>query len=121
MKILSDPRHLRRQKTVQELFAISFHKQRYNQELTSQIVERLEEIDKIISEAAPAFPINKIGKVDLAILRMAVFEFLTKSAPPKVIIDESVELAKEFGGENSYSFINGVLGTIFKKYGNEKA
>lgn len=67
-------------------------------------------------EAAPKWPIEKINRIDLAILRLAVWElFYKRKTPPKVAIDEAIELAKEFGAENSPSFINGVLGTIFKK------
>ncbi|MBI1982106.1 MAG: transcription antitermination factor NusB, partial [Candidatus Levybacteria bacterium] len=63
--------------------------------------------------AAPEFPIGKINKVDLAVLRLAVFELLVeRKEPQKVIIDEAIELAKEYGGETSPSFINGALGNI---------
>jgi len=61
------------------------------------------------------WPVDKLNKIDLAILRLAIYELERKKTPPKVIIDEAVELAKEFGGENSPSFINGVLGTIYKE------
>lgn len=73
------------------------------------------EIDEIIEKCASEWPISKINKIDLAILRLAIYElaFPTKT-PPKVIIDEAVELAKEFGSENSPAFINGVLGTVIK-------
>lgn len=118
MKTLTDPRHQKRRKIVQELFALSFRSQTVHQSLTRQVISDLAEIDKIISKSAPAFPLDKIGKIDLAILRLAVFELLKHTAPPKVIIDEAVELAKEFGGETSFSFVNGVLGTVFKNYGN---
>lgn len=114
MKTLDDPRHQKRRKVVQELFALSFHPQDCKQPLIDQVNKNLKEIDEIISKNAPAFPLDKISKIDLAVLRLAVFELLTKTAPPKVIIDEAVELAKEFGGETSFSFINGVLGTVLK-------
>lgn len=119
MKTLTDPRHLKRRKAIQELFALSFHSPTDNQPtsgpLVYQVKSKLEVIDKIIRKSAPAFPVDKINRVDLAILRLAVFELLNQTTPPKVIIDEAVELAKEFGGENSFSFVNGVLGTILKK------
>lgn len=73
------------------------------------------EIDAKIVEAAPSWPIDNLNKIDLAVLRLAIFELMDGKNPPKVIIDEAVELAKEFGSENSGSFVNGVLGTIFKK------
>ena len=66
-----------------------------------------------IRKAAPEFPIEKINKVDLAILRLAVYElFFEKSAPPKVVVDEAIELAKEYGSETSGGFVNGALGKL---------
>ncbi len=115
MKTLSDPRHLKRREAVKELFALSFHPQPSHHLLSREVEKKLPEIDKIISENAPVFSLEKINKVDLAILRLAVFELLSKTAPPKVIIDEAVELAKEFGNEASFSFVNGVLGSVLKK------
>lgn len=80
------------------------------------LVKHLSKIDTIIAKSAPVFPVDKIAKVDLAILRLAVYELLfEKKNPPKVIIDEAVELAKEFGNDTSSSFINGVLGTVLEK------
>ena len=73
-------------------------------------------IDQYILKAAPRWPLERINKIDLAILRLAIWELcFQKKEPPKVIIDEAVELAKEFGGENSPSFVNGVLGTIYER------
>ena len=70
-------------------------------------------IEKKIAVAAPEFSIDKINKTDLAILRLAVYELLVeKKQPPKVIIDEAIELAKEYGGDSSPAFINGALGNI---------
>ena len=98
---------------MQDLFAYSFKKQRLLDTKSKDIIAQLSEIDINISKAAPAWPINKISKIDLAILRLAVYELLLeKSAPPKVIIDEAIELAKEFGGDSSPAFVNGVLGKI---------
>ncbi len=112
MKNPLDPRHKKRQKLIEDLFKIEFHKQRVLPE-TKEILIYKDVIDKRIEKSAPEFPINKINKTDLAILRLAVYELLIeKKTPPKVIIDEAVELAKEYGGETSPSFINGVLGNI---------
>jgi len=116
MKKLSDPRHQKRKKAFREIFALSFHSQPTNQPLTEITKNNLGKIDQMIAKNAPAFPLDKINKIDLAILRLAIAELLVKNAPPKVIVDEAVELAKEFGGESSYSFVNGVLGTILKTY-----
>lgn len=112
MKTPLDPRHKRRQKTVEDLFRAAFHRQKVGKD-TEEILKNLELIDKKIQEAAPEFPIEKINKVDLAILRLAVFELLVeKKEPPKVIIDEAIELGKEYGGDTSPGFINGALGKI---------
>jgi len=115
MKNPLDPRHKKRQKIVEDLFKNSFIKQSLGQE-AKEIILHLEKIDNAIKKAAPEFPIEKINRVDLAILRLAVYELhIEKTQPPKVIVDEAIELAKEYGGESSPSFINGALGNIIKK------
>jgi N utilization substance protein B len=84
--------------------------------LVSQVSTRSDEIDGIISPAAPEWPIEQIAKIDKAILRIGVYELsVERSVPPKVAINEAVELAKAFGGENASKFVNGVLGTIYRK------
>ena len=115
MKNPLDPRHKKRQKTVEDLFNQTFHNQPLGIE-TKKILANLEAVDNNIKKAAPEFPIDKINKVDLAILRLAIFELLIeKKEPPKAVIDEAIELAKEYGGETSPSFINGALGNIVAK------
>ena len=112
MKTPLDPRHKKRQKLVEELFKADFHKQRVDKNAKT-ILEDKEFIDKKIESAAPEFSIDKINKVDLAILRLAVYELLVaKREPQKVIIDEAIELAKEYGGDSSPSFVNGALGNL---------
>lgn len=112
MKTPFDPRHKKRQKLIEELFKIDFHKQAIGKEAKT-IYSQKEKIDQIVERAAPEFPIAKINKVDLAILRLAVFELIIeKKTPPKVVIDEAIELAKEYGGETSPAFINGALGDV---------
>jgi transcription antitermination protein NusB len=112
MKNPLDPRHKKRQKIVEDLFKLEFHKQPVG-DSAKKILESVEFIDKKINEAAPEFSVDKINKVDLAILRLSIFELLIdKSQPPKVIIDEAIELAKEYGGEKSPQFINGALGKL---------
>ena len=114
MKNPLDPRHKKRQKAVEDLFKVDFHKQTVGDYAKKIMLEKTFIDDKIV-KAAPEFPIDKINKVDLAILRLAVYELLIeKSVPPKVIIDEAVELAKEYGGDKSPSFINGALGKLLK-------
>ncbi len=112
----NDPRHQLRQKIVSDLFAWNFHPQPVSSE-AQEVVDALPNIDKIIESCAPEFPKDKINHLDLAILRLAVYELtIKKTEPLKVIIDEAVELAKEFGGESSPAFVNGVLGAVVKNY-----
>jgi N utilization substance protein B len=74
------------------------------------------EIDAHITSTAPEWPLDQITIIDRNILRIGIYELLfAKEVPPKVAINEAVELAKHFGGESSGKFINGVLGTLFKK------
>ncbi len=79
------------------------------------IKENGDKIDAIIVPAAPEWPIEQIALIDLIILRLGIFELLfAKEVPPKVAINEAVELAKAFGGPNSSKFVNGVLGTVYR-------
>jgi len=121
MKTPNDPRHQARKKTIKELFGWEFNPQKnLKNKATEKVVSKIKKIDKMISQAAPEWPIKQINKIDLAILRLAVWELvILKQEPPKVIIDEAVELAKTYGSERSPAFVNGVLGTIFKNYPNE--
>lgn len=114
MKTSKDPRHIYRKKLIKYLFAESFAHQTKVPEEVEKVVSKIPELDKEIEKAATAWPIDKINKVDLAILRLAVYELSENQIPKKVIIDEAVEIAKEYGSETSSSFINGVLGTIYE-------
>ncbi len=79
------------------------------------------ELDEIIQPVAPEWPLAQIARMDRIVLRIGTYELTRGSAvPPKVVINEAVELAKAFGGDNSSKFINGVLGTILKNI-EEKA
>ncbi len=116
MKTSHDPRHKQRISLFKDLFSRSFKKMPLQNPKTNEILSHQKTIDHAIEKAAQEWPLDKVGKVDLAILRLAVYELLiVKKEPPKVIIDEAVELAKEFGADSSPSFINGVLGTIYKE------
>lgn len=87
-------------------------------QLIAGVVEHLKEIDQIIEKAAPQWPLEQISIVDRNILRLGIYELLfgdKAAVPPKVAINEAIELAKSFGGENSGKFINGVLGTVYKE------
>lgn len=82
------------------------------------IIEHLKEIDSLISKSAPEWPIDKIAIIDRNILRIGIYELLwadPNEVPPKVAINEAIEMAKNYGGINSSKFINGVLGSIFKE------
>jgi len=121
MKSASDPRHIKRQKTVKCLFAESFTHQGELTPQAKKVMAHSKKLDKQIEKAAPTWPIEKLNRIDLSILRLAIYELDQGKIPPKVVIDEAVELAKEFGSENSPSFINGVLGTVYKEVeGNDK-
>src|SRR3989304_9730384 len=101
MKKLEDPRHIRRALIIQKLFSRSFLKDENNKKGTisdiQKIIQILPSIDKHIAKAAPQFPVEKIAKIDVAILRLACYELLyERKTPPKVIIDEAIELAKEY-------------------------
>lgn len=83
--------------------------------LVSGVVNNLDKIDQQIEKSAPDWPIEQISLIDKSILRLAIYELLfSKNVPLKVAINEAVELAKQFGSENSSKFINGVLGSVFE-------
>lgn len=112
-------------KMVQNLFAQSFtddKKNLPNEDTDVQdIKSHLKEIDEFIQKNAPKYPLDRVAKADLAVLRLAVYELvIEKSEPPKVIIDEAVTLAKEFGSDRSYAFVNAVLGAIYKSVASEE-
>jgi len=88
--------------------------------LLNGVIQKKEELDEIISKAAPDWPIDKISIVDRNILRIGLYELIfsdRKEVPAKVAINESIELAKSFGGETSGKFVNGVLGAVYKELG----
>ena len=92
----------------------------FTQKLLQGVFEKQEDIDLIIGKAAPEWPLPKIAVLDRNILRLGLFELLFSDrheVPPKVAINEAIELAKTFGGENSSKFINGVLGSVYKELG----
>lgn len=118
-----DQRHKKRIKIIQNLYAYSFKSLENNNNLpfpndktTKEIIKNTEKIDQLINLYAKKFSTEKIAKTDLAILRWAIYELQRKKIPPKVIIDEAVELAKELAGEKSYAFINAILGKVFNYY-----
>jgi len=86
--------------------------------IVNNLVERIHDIDDIIVKAAPEWPLNQISIVDRNVLRIGLYELLyadPNEVPPKVAINEAIELAKNYGGPNSSKFINGVMGTIYRE------
>ena len=85
-------------------------------DLIHGVEKNIEEIDKLIEKTAPEWPIEQIAVIDKTILRLGIYELLfAKEVPPKAVINEAVELGKEFGSENSGKFVNGVLGTLYRE------
>ena len=91
-------------------------------QLIDGIVKHSEHLDKIIEKAAPEWPITQIAIIDRNVLRIGLYELLyadKEEVPPKVAINEAIELAKTFAGQTSGKFINGVLGTVYKQLENK--
>jgi N utilization substance protein B len=92
----------------------------FMKELVEGIVKKQPDLDRIIEKAAPDWPLEKIANVDRNVLRIGLYELLFSDrdqVPPKVAINEAIELAKSFGGETSGKFVNGVLGAVYKELG----
>ena len=85
----------------------------FAEELVAGVGDNGERIDEIIEKTAPAFPLDQIAAIDRNILRLAIYEIvIDNKVPMRAAINEAIELAKEFGGDNSPKFINGVLGSV---------
>lgn len=85
------------------------------EQLVHGVTKREAELDDVIRPLAPEWPIEQIARMDRMVLRIGTYELLfNKTVPPKVVINEAVELAKAFGGDNSSKFINGVLGSVLR-------
>lgn len=110
MKTTHDPRHEKRIKTVQSLFAYAFDPNQITG--LADIVEHLPEIDEKIRSFATERPLDQVNKLDLAILRLGVFELIYQHEKPAIVIDEAIEIAKEFGADASSKFVNAILGKI---------
>jgi len=141
MKSKKDPRHEARRIALSVLFGWSFFSKNLEQlkglaretvgdgefdenladSIINGVIENIETIDQIIKATAPEWPLEQITRIDLVCLRIAIFElYIAQEVPHKVAIDEAIELAKEFGSEQSGKFVNGVLGTIVKTLMPEK-
>jgi transcription antitermination protein NusB len=89
-------------------------------DLVHGVVKREKELDEELQPVAPEWPIDQIARMDRVVLRMGLYELKhSKGVPPKVVINEAVELAKAFGSENSSKFVNGVLGTVLRTISGE--
>ncbi|KKU10815.1 MAG: N utilization substance protein B-like protein [Parcubacteria group bacterium GW2011_GWA1_45_7] len=139
-------RHFSRSLAVQALYETDFHNKEWGdtlqilernfaevqngsyeadlaRHLVRGVVEHRVEIDEIIIKAAPEWPLEKINTLDRNIIRVGIFELIwgkKDEVPPKVALDEAIELAKEFSGESAGKFINGVLGTIYDQMPKNK-
>lgn len=103
-----------------EEFGPGLDDNQFMSELFNGVIKKKQIIDEIIEKAAPDWPIDKISIVDRNVLRIGLYELLFADkgqVPPKVAINEAIELAKAFGGENSSRFVNGVLGGVYKELG----
>ena len=85
--------------------------------LSEGIVDNIKKLDEELRPLAPEWPIDTIAAIDRNVLRIGLYELEAREVPPKVAINEAVELAKAFGSDNSSKFINGVLGTAFRQLG----
>ncbi|MDF2951834.1 MAG: NusB antitermination factor [Anaerocolumna sp.] len=87
----------------------------YLKERFHEILDKITEIDKTLEEISSGWKLNRLGKVDLTVMRIAIFEILyDQEVPNKVAVNEAVEIAKKFGGDSSGSFVNGVLAKLLK-------
>lgn len=103
------------------VFAWEFTKKDQGDFNASSVIVNLKKIDKLIQKNAVKWPLDKINKVDLAILRLACWELTKKKKiPTKVVIDEAIELAKRYSSKSSSSFVNGVLGSLVGKIKTRK-
>lgn len=102
-------------------FAPNFDDQQFSQNLVSNIKKNITQIDQLIVKYAPEWPLNKITIIDRNVLRIGIYELcFNQDIPPKVAINEAIELAKAYGGSSSGKFINGVLGSIYKEQQKNK-
>ena len=115
---MQDQRHQRREELFQKVFACTFTPARIEAEKAvavgtiAELLAELPVIDEQIARVAPERPLADVSKVDLAILRVIVFESTHKNTPKKVLLDEAIELAKAYGAEGSSKFINGALARL---------
>ncbi len=101
-------------------FAPSTEESNFVESLVKGVLKNRKKIDELIEKCAPEWPLDQIAAIDRNILRLGIYELVFgnyEEVPPKVAINEAIELAKTFGGESSARFVNGVLGTIYREMG----
>ncbi len=101
-------------------FGAGLDETQFIRDLVDGVIAHIDQLDAIIEKAAPQWPIAQVAIVDRNILRLGLYELLfgnRDQVPPKVAINEAIELAKSFGGESSGKFVNGVLGTVYREIG----
>ncbi len=138
-------RHLARSIIIQILYQFDFHHQNYSllpqiqkntlkefgknldeekeylQQTLDNLLKKITKIDEIISKYTKKWSLDKLTIIDKNILRLGIYElYFNQEIPPKVAIDEAIELSKNFGGTSSSKFINGILGTIYEDLKNKK-
>jgi len=99
-------------------FGAGFDEEEFVRKLGRGVLKNIEKLDNIIAQSAPERPVPQLSIIDRNLLRLGLFELLYENkeeVPPKVAINEAIELAKNFVGESSGKFINGVLGTVYKE------
>ena len=112
---VQDQRREKRVRRMQVLFSWSFGQDSFDPSFKSYVetfTQHQGDVDALIVDAAPEWPIEQMNKAELAILRSIILESLLKKTPKKVLINEAIEIGREFGTESSPKFINGVLGKI---------
>lgn len=107
------------ERNIQE-FALGLEDASFTKKLVKGVLEYQEKVDAMIEKCAPEWPLDQVTVIDRNILRLGIYELVHGSyddAPPKVAINEAIELAKTFGGDGSARFVNGVLGTVYRNIG----
>ncbi|MDX9778835.1 MAG: transcription antitermination factor NusB [Patescibacteria group bacterium] len=101
-------------------FAPDFDDGGFVGDLVRGVIEKLEEIDKLIVRYATEWPLDQITTIDRNVLRMGLYELIYTEIPPRVAINEAIEVAKNFGGDASGKFVNGVLGAVYNSWPEEE-
>jgi transcription antitermination protein NusB len=101
-------------------FAPEFNDGGFVNNLVLGVIDNLAEVDKLIIKYATEWPIDQLTVIDRNILRLGIYELMFTETPPRVVINEAIEVAKSFGGEASGKFVNGVLGAIYNAWPEEE-